>query len=98
MTFGEAGVLALAEDSDDNFHVPAFAVDVVDTTGAGDAFHAGYAFARARGETWSAALELGAAVAALKCRDWGGRRALPDLATAEALRRDGARRPERPPV
>ncbi len=97
MTFGEAGVLALAEDDDRVDHVPALAVDVVDTTGAGDAFHAGYALGRVRGDAWYDALALGAAVAALKCRGWGGRAALPTLAEAEALRADGRRRRERPP-
>lgn len=96
MTFGQAGALALAEDGEALFHVPAFAVAVRDTTGAGDVFHAGYAFARARGESWRAGLELGAAAAALKCRDWGGRRGLPTLAEAESLRLGGARRNELP--
>ncbi len=96
MTFGEAGVVALGESSGEPFHVPAFATEVLDTTGAGDAFHAGYAFARARDETWSEALALGAAVAALKCRDWGGRRGLPGLAEAEAFRQQGLRRAEQP--
>lgn len=96
MTFGEAGVLALAEAEDVVFHVPAFVTRVVDTTGAGDAFHAGYAFARGRGESWGEALRLGASVAALKCRDWGGRRGLPTLAEAEELRATGGLRAERP--
>lgn len=96
MTFGHAGVLALQEGGGGLLHVPAFAVPVVDTTGAGDAFHAGYAFARGRGESWPAALEFGAAVAALKCGDWGGRRGLPTAAAADRLRRHGARRPEQP--
>lgn len=96
MTFGAAGVLALELASDGAFHVPAYAVTVRDTTGAGDVFHAGYAFARARGEAWRDCLELGAAVAAIKCRDWGGRRGLPSLAEAERLRANGPRRVERP--
>ncbi len=96
MTFGAAGVLALDADGRVAFHVPAFAVPVLDTTGAGDVFHAGYAFARARGDRWPDCLALGAAAAALKCRDWGGRRGLPSLAGAERLRDTGRRRPERP--
>lgn len=96
MTFGEAGVLALTEDGRGLVHVPAFDVPVVDTTGAGDAFHAGYAFARMRGESWLEALEFGAAVAALKCRDWGGRRGLPGLPEVEQLRSNGTRRAEIP--
>lgn len=97
-TCGAAGVLALAEEGDQVLHVPAYAVDVRDTTGAGDAFHAGYAWARARGEPWREALEIGAAVAALKCREHGGRRGLPDADEVAALRRAGVRRPERPPA
>ena len=96
MTFGEASVLALESDGDSVFHVPAYATRVVDTTGAGDAFPAGYAFARSRGESWREALRFGAAVAALKCRDWGGRRGLPTLAEAENLRAMGQLRAERP--
>lgn len=102
MTFGKAGVLALPEAAEPvagrtaAVHVPAFAVPVRDTTGAGDVFHAGYAFARARGETWLASLEFAAATAALKCRDWGGRRGLPTTAEVEELRAHGRRRPERP--
>ena len=95
MTFGQAGSLALMNDQ--VVHVPAFAVAVKDTTGAGDAFHAGYAWARAAGRGWLESLTFGSAVAALKCRDWGGRRGLPVLAEVESLLRDGRRRTERPP-
>ncbi len=91
MTFGEQGVLGLEDD--EPVVVPAFAVTVRDTTGAGDAFHAGYAFARGQGRSFGACLEFGAAVAALKCRGWGGRQTLPDLAEVEAFRTTGPRRP-----
>jgi sulfofructose kinase len=97
MTFGAAGVLALDPHDDGAFHVPAFAVPVLDTTGAGDVLHAAYAFARARGDSWQDGLEFGAAAAALKCRDWGGRRGLPLLPEIEQLRRHGGRRSEVPP-
>ncbi len=96
MTFGEGGVLVL--DGDRPQVVPAFAVPVVDTTGAGDVFHAGYAFARARGQDVVAAAEFGAAQAALKCRGWGGRGTLPDLAAVETLVRTGKRRPVAPEI
>lgn len=94
MTFGQAGVLALVDEQ--VIHVPAFAVPVTDTTGAGDVFHAGYAWARAAGRDWLACLEFGSATAALKCRNWGGRRGLPRLTEVEQLMREGRRRPERP--
>ena len=45
------------------FHVPAPVVDVVDTTGAGDAFNAGYLSARLAGMSVEAALEDGVELA-----------------------------------
>lgn len=89
MTCGPRGVLALAAGK--VCHVPAFDVPVVDTTGAGDAFHAGYALARLSGRDFLASLEYGSAVAALKCGGWGGRSALPTAGAVADLLRDGAR-------
>ena len=48
-----------------------------DTTGAGDAFHAGFLYGLLQGEEIETCLTLGCAVAALKCRDLGARAALP---------------------
>lgn len=96
MTFGKAGCLALAGGVP--VPIPAFAVEVVDTTGAGDAFHAGYAFARARGMEFLDCLEFGSAVAALKCRNWGGRLGLPVLGEVEALLLANCRLPLGPPL
>lgn len=87
MTFGPGGVLGL--EGDRLVGVPAFAVESVDSTGAGDAFHAGYACARVRGEPFGRALRFGAAVAALKCRAWGGRSGLPTLAETEGFLAQG---------
>jgi ribokinase len=90
MTFGDEGVLGL--ENDRPLPVPAFAVPVKDTTGAGDAFHAGYAFALARGLEFRTCLDWGSAVAGLKCRDWGGRRGLPDLSEVLRLLEIGQRK------
>lgn len=49
-----------------------------DTTGAGDAFHAGFLYGLLRGEDIDTSLKLANATAALKCRSLGGRAALPD--------------------
>jgi sugar/nucleoside kinase (ribokinase family) len=58
---------------------PAFSVPggCRDTTGAGDAFHAGFIYAMLRGEDLESCLRTANAVAALKCRQLGGRAALP---------------------
>ncbi|MDF1554024.1 MAG: PfkB family carbohydrate kinase [Deferrisomatales bacterium] len=53
--------------------VPAVAVPVRDTTGAGDAFHGALALALARGSEPLAAARFATAVASLSCRGLGGR-------------------------
>jgi sugar/nucleoside kinase (ribokinase family) len=49
-----------------------------DTTGAGDAFHAGFLYGLLAGEEIETSLKIANAVAALKCRDLGARTSLPD--------------------
>ena len=48
-----------------------------DTTGAGDAFHGGFLFGLLTGKDIETSLQVGNAVAALKCSDLGARTALP---------------------
>lgn len=50
-----------------------------DTTGSGDAFHAGFLYGLLNGEEVETSLRMGNAVAALKCRDLGARTALPSV-------------------
>jgi ribokinase len=69
----------------ESFHEPAFSVDAVDTTGAGDAFHGGYIYGLLREWPVRRAVRFGAAVAAMSCRAMGGRAGLPDLAGATAF-------------
>lgn len=59
-------------------HLPAFNVDVVDTTGAGDVFHGALAVSVAQGGTTEAAIRFASAVAALKCTCPGGRAGIPN--------------------
>ncbi|MGB7297503.1 MAG: PfkB family carbohydrate kinase [Candidatus Aminicenantales bacterium] len=68
----------------------AFKVEVVDTTGAGDAFHGAFAFGLAHGWEIGRCAEFAAAVAAIKCTKPGGRTGLPTLPqTIHFLRRNG---------
>jgi sulfofructose kinase len=59
---------------------PAFSIEIVDTTGAGDAFHGAYAWALAGGRSAQDCARVAAAVAALKCRKLGARAGLPTRA------------------
>ncbi|MEJ2314475.1 MAG: PfkB family carbohydrate kinase [Nitrospirota bacterium] len=59
--------------------VPAFEVDVIDSTGAGDVFHGGYVYGLLRGWDLSRTVRFASAMAALKCRKLGGRAGIPDL-------------------
>lgn len=57
----------------------AYAVEVVDTTGAGDVFHGAYALAIGAGLEVRAAMAFSAATAAMKCRHAGGRNGIPGI-------------------
>lgn len=80
VTLGERGVVWA--DASGVHRLPAFRVDPVDTTGAGDVFHGAFAFAVGARAAMRDAFEFSSAVAALKCLHAGGREGLPDLATA----------------
>ncbi|MEA2291450.1 MAG: hypothetical protein QOF17_470 [Solirubrobacteraceae bacterium] len=77
---GADGALALA--GDERATVPALPVDVVDTTGAGDSFDAGFVRARLDGASLRDCLRLAAACGSLSTRAAGGTRAQPDRAEA----------------
>src|SRR5271168_1773581 len=70
-TLGEQGVLAF--DGKRLLHTPAFCVPVVDTTGAGDIFHAGFIYALLQGWPLDRQLEFACAAAALNCTAVGAR-------------------------
>lgn len=83
MTRGPAG--ALAFDGERFYDSPGFDVEAVDTTGAGDAFHAGFLFGVLRDDGLERTLRFANAVAAMNCRQLGGRAGLPDLQAAETF-------------
>jgi ribokinase len=61
----------------DGFHTPAFEVDVVDTTGAGDVFHGAYIVGMIQGWTPRQCAQFSTAVSAIKCTKLGGRAGIP---------------------
>jgi ribokinase len=91
ITLGERGVLAC--DGESVVHFPAFPVEAVDTTAAGDAFNGALAVGLSAGGTLEQAIPLANAAAALACTRRGAQDSLPDRAEVEAfLRSLGGRR------
>jgi len=77
-TLGQRGALLYCEGQ--FLEAPAFDVPggCRDTTGAGDAFHAGFLYGLLKDEDVETSLKLANATAALKCRGLGGRKSLPN--------------------
>jgi sugar/nucleoside kinase (ribokinase family) len=85
VTLGPRG--AFGCDSREEFFSPSIHVEAVDTTGAGDIFHAGFLFALLRGVRFREILTFANTAAGLSCRGMGGRAAIP---TIEEIRAAGA--------
>ena len=81
VTLGIAGAVAL--DGDRLLRMPAFAVEAVDTTGAGDVFRGAFIYAYLEGWTLEAALRFANAVAAVSCTRLGAIASVPSKAEAE---------------
>jgi sulfofructose kinase len=91
MTLGERGALLYYDGV--LLESPAYRVPggCRDTTGAGDAFHAGFLYGLLRGEEVETSMKLGNAIACLKCRTLGARTSLPTRAElSEFLRQNPA--------
>jgi len=74
-TLGEQGSVTVTRDK--TFGTPAFDVEVVDTTGAGDVFHGAYLVGLERGWPPERIARFATAVSALKCTRLGGRAGIP---------------------
>jgi sulfofructose kinase len=84
VTLGARGYSWKTQDGREG-HQEAFAVEVVDTTGAGDAFHGAFALALASGCGDEDCARIASAVAALKCRRLGARAGLPTASELDAF-------------
>lgn len=77
VTLGAKGYVALAEGR--IIQKPAYSVEAVDTTGCGDAFHAGITYGIVHQWDVEKSLDFGAWVAAMVSRKLGGRAGIPTL-------------------
>jgi sugar/nucleoside kinase (ribokinase family) len=76
-TLGHSGAMAWVNG--EFFHAEGFKVKAVDTTGAGDIFHAGFIYGLLQNWEVREILRFANAAAALKCRELGGRKGIPTL-------------------
>ena len=90
MTLGAHGALARVEGK--LLYSPAFVVNCVDTTGAGDVFHGAFCYAVLQGMPMRQALDFSNAMAALNCVALGARGGISGLDDIRALQAHGERR------
>ncbi len=83
VTLGDQGCMWL--EGGEVHRLPAFQVEVVDTTGCGDVFHGAFTFGLARGWDVRRNARFASAAAALKCRALGGRTGIPTCEEVEAF-------------
>ena len=93
MTLGADGVLALSESG--YLYRPAYEVDPVDTTGAGDVFHGAFCYTLLEGWPLEQMLDFSCAVASLSCTKFGARGGIPALSEALALMQGAPRKVNR---
>ena len=81
VTLGEKGSICVTPDK--FFYQPAFKIKAVDTTGCGDVFHGAFIFGLLQKWDLNETMRFASATAALKCREIGGRTAIPNLRDVE---------------
>ena len=87
ITLGSKGCVGVSGEG--AFALPAYRIEPVDTTGAGDVFHGAFAYARLRGmSVWESA-RFSSAASAIKCLAIGGRAGMPTAAMVERFMHDG---------
>jgi len=85
-TLGDRGCAGIA---DGKYHeIPAFKIDVADTTGAGDVFHGAYIVALSEGMSHYECARFSSAVSAIKCTYPGGRTGIPTRSIVDRFLKD----------
>ena len=90
-TLGHDGVLAW--DGRQLHHTAAYQVQVVDTTGAGDLFHAGFIYGLLQDWPLERQLDFACAAAAMNCMASGARGGIENVATIEGFMATAVRHP-----
>jgi len=88
LKLGDQG--CFCDDGARQMHLPAFAVEVRDSTAAGDVFNAGLAVALAEGRAMEEALRFASAAAAISVTRLGAQASVPARAEVEAFLRSAA--------
>ncbi len=88
-TEGEEG--SFTTTAGDHFHTPAFKVNCLDTTGAGDVFHGAYLVGLLKGWPLERIATFASAVSAIKCTRMGGRSGIPCYAEVVDFLQDKAK-------
>jgi sugar/nucleoside kinase (ribokinase family) len=96
MTLGAHGALAWADGR--FYYSPAFVVNCIDTTGAGDVFHGAFCYAVLQKMPIADALEFSNAMAALNCTAPGARGRIADAEEVRAFLHSGVGRREHPAI
>jgi sulfofructose kinase len=91
-TLGHEGVLAW--DGSQFYYAAAYRVNTVDTTGAGDIFHAGFLYGLLQGWPTQRQLDFACAAAALNCAAVGARGGIRCVQEIESLMTTGERYPD----
>ena len=86
ITLGERGLIW--QRGQDTGNLPAFKINAIDTTGAGDAFHGAFAAAVASDLNWFQILRFASAAGALCCTKIGARTGLPSKLEHQTLFED----------
>lgn len=86
ITMGEEG--SLGREGAETVRLDAVEVDVVDTTGCGDAYHGAFLYGELKGWDLRSKMLFAGAYAALKATRLGGRKGLPVLAEMKGFLRD----------
>ena len=90
MTLGAHGALAL--ENGRYLYSPAFVVNCVDTTGAGDVFHGAFCYSVLQGMSLADALDFSNAMAALNCTALGARGGISGITEVRSLMEHAPRR------